>query len=127
VSDLVLVVAFPNEPEAQVAAAALRSAGLHPVVLGHDPLAQLLDPVRAARILVPAEERAAAREILGIAGEAPLAVAGPRGFEPYAAAMVTFTFLIAAYTAPRLLPVLAIAAIAGWLAIRWARDRELGR
>jgi hypothetical protein len=127
VSDLVLVVSFPNEPEAQVAAAALRSAGLHPVVLGHDPLAQLLDPVRAARVLVPAEERAAAREVLGIAAEEPIAIAASRGFEPVAAAAVAFFFLIAAVMTPRLLPVLTVAAILGYVLVRRARRRELER
>jgi hypothetical protein len=121
VSDLVLLVAFPNEPEAQVAAAALRNAGLHPVVLGHDPLAQLLDPVRAARILVPAAERAAAREVLGLGAEDALASAGERGLRPYAAFLATVLFLLTAYTAPRLLPLLVAAAIGFWILLRRAR------
>jgi hypothetical protein len=111
-SDLVLVGAFPNEPEAQVAAAALRDAGLRPVVLGHDPLAQLFDPARAARLLVPAEELPAARELLGIAAPDAFGVTGSRGFAPYGAALATLVFLVTAYTAPRLLPLVVVAAAA---------------
>lgn len=73
--DVVLVERFANDLEAQAAASALRDAGLHPVVLGRDPLAQLSQPFQAVRLLVPEEEREAARELLGLAaaagGEAP--------------------------------------------------------
>ena len=62
--DVVLVGRYANDLEAQAAAAALRNAGLHPVVLGRDPLAQLFQPFHAARLLVPEAEREAARELL---------------------------------------------------------------
>jgi hypothetical protein len=116
VADLVLVQAFANEPEAQVAAAALRNAGLHPVVLGHDPLAQLLDPGRGARILVPDEEGAAARETLGldplgVRGAAP----GRSSFGALAGSISTVLFCTAAYLSPRLLPLIVVASVALWL------------
>jgi hypothetical protein len=116
VGDLVLVQAFANEPEAQVAAAALRNAGLHPVVLGHDPLAQLLDPGRGARVLVPDEEAAAARETLGLGplGERS-AAPGRSSFGAIAGSISTVLFCTAAYLSPRLLPVIVVASVALWL------------
>jgi hypothetical protein len=116
VGDLVLVQAFANEPEAQVAAAALRNAGLHPVVLGHDPLAQLLDPGRGARVLVPDEEAAAARETLGLAplGEPSAAPAGS-SFGAVAGSIVTMLFCLAAYFSPRLLPLIVVGSVALWV------------
>jgi hypothetical protein len=121
VSDLVLVGAFANDPEAQVAAAALRSAGLHPVVLGHDPLAQLHDPGRGARLLVPEEERPAARELLGLtAEEAPAGVDDP-AWKSLAGLAWAIVFLFAAWFAPRLLPLVVIAAIGIWILLRRAR------
>jgi hypothetical protein len=121
VSDLVLVGAFANDPEAQVAAAALRNAGLHPVVLGHDPLAQLLDPGRGARLLVPEAERAAARDLLGIAVEdGPHRVDGP-AWRSVAGFVWLLAFLVAAWFAPRLLPLVLIGATASWILLRRAR------
>lgn len=120
-SDLVLVGAFANDPEAQVAAAALRNAGLHPVVLGHDPLAQLLDPGRGARLLVPEGERAAARDLLGIAVEdGPHRADGPAG-RSVAGLFWLLAFLVAAWFAPRLLPLVLIGATASWVLLRRAR------
>jgi hypothetical protein len=116
VADLVLVQAFANEPEAQVAAAALRNAGLHPVVLSHDPLAQLLDPGRGARILVPDAEAALARETLGLGplGERS-AASGGGSFGALAGSIATVLFCTAAYLSPRLLPAIVLASVALWL------------
>lgn len=75
--DVVLLARFANDIEAQAAAALLRDAGLHPVVLGRDPLAQLVEPFRAVRLLVPGEERDAARELLASLGEGVREPAGP--------------------------------------------------
>jgi hypothetical protein len=122
VSDLVLVGAFANDPEAQVAAAALRSAGLHPVVLGHDPLAQLFDPGRGARILVPEEERSAARELLGLAAEEAPTAADDPAWKSLAGLAWVLVFLFAAWFAPRLLPLVVIAAIGSWILLRRARS-----
>jgi hypothetical protein len=134
VGDLVLVQAFPNEPEAQVAAAALRDAGLHPVVLGHDPLAQLLDPGRGARVLVPDAEAALARERLGLGplGErsaasgrgsfgARSAASGRGSFGALAGSIATVLFCTAAYLSPRLLPAIVLASAALWLWVLRAR------
>ena len=121
--DLVLVQAFANDPEAQVAAAALRNAGLHPVVLAHDPLAQLLDPGRGARLLVPEEEAGAARETLGLG---PLGERSGEGisFRALAATVVAVIFGLAAYTAPRLLPRLVVATRGRRMCLRPARTAK---
>jgi hypothetical protein len=127
VGDLVLVQAFANEPEAQVAAAALRNAGLHPVVLGHDPLAQLLDPGRGARVLVPDGEAALAREALGLGplGERS-AAPGRSSFGAIAGSIATVLFCSAAYLSPRLLPVIVLASVALWVwVLRSRRAPEL--
>jgi hypothetical protein len=116
VADLVLVQAFGNEPEAQVAAAALRNAGLHPVVLGHDPLAQLLDPGRGARILVPDEEAATAREALGLGPLGERGAAPARSsFGALAGSISTVLFCTAAYLSPRLLPTIVVVSVAVWI------------
>ncbi len=108
-----------------MAAAALRDAGLHPVVLAHDPLAQLLEPGRSARVLVPQAELEAARELLEIFEPIPPEVSADalrRGLGGTAWALV---FLLGALIAPRLLPFWAAAAAVAWFLLRRARRRAL--
>jgi hypothetical protein len=126
VGDVVLVGRYSNELEAQAVAGALRDAGLHPVVLARDPLAQLFDPFRGARMVVPSAEREAARELLaafaageleirteGAEGEAPRS--GLPGFRTLGMAAVWGILLVSALAAPGWVFVpllLAIAALA---------------
>jgi hypothetical protein len=125
VSDLAALAAYPNEPDAQVAAAALRDAGLHPVVLGHDPLAQLLQPHRAARLLVPEEELAAARELLGVQELAQPEVVERVLLRALLGSLSALFFIAATALAPRLLPLWAALAGVAWLILRRARRRAL--
>ena len=105
-----------------MAAASLRDAGLHPVVLGHDPLAQLLQPQGSARLLVPAEELEAARSLLGPVAEGARA-GGAAGFESAAAPVLGLLMLFAIYLVPASLPwVIGLAAIA-LFAVRRLRRR----
>ena len=85
------------------------------MVLGRDPLAQLLQPQGSARLLVPAEELQAAQELLGSTAEGPRqAGASAPGFESAAAAVAGLLMLLAAYRVPASLP-LVIVLFALWL------------
>jgi len=123
VSDLLLVQSFPNDTAAQVAAAALRDAGLHPVVFAHDPLAQLFTPLRAARLHVPAEELEAARELLGAVAEPPRegiedVLRGPE-FQALAASVWALAFLFfAAVAQPVWLLVFVLVSVGFWYWLR---------
>jgi hypothetical protein len=105
-----------------VAAATLRNAGLHPVVLSRDPLAQLLQAEGSARLLVPAEELPAARDLLGVGGPA-----GGNG-RPSAAGMGSawatvwaLLVLIAIYLHPASLPLVLGLVAAAFLVLRRLR------
>jgi hypothetical protein len=129
VGDVVLVGRFANDLEAQAAAATLRDVGLHPVVLGRDPLAQLFDPVRAARLLVPESEREAAREVLasleageleppGGAGDEDTGEVGARPLRRLGLAAAWGILLLSAFAAPGWIFVPLLLAIAALVLLR---------
>jgi hypothetical protein len=138
VGDVVLLERFASDPEAQAAAALLRDAGLHPVVLGRDPLAQLVEPFRAVRLLVPAEEREAARELLGsLAADAPApdgplraeqwsAGSGPRKLRSLGLAGACGVLLLAPLVAPAPLRAPLLVAVAGLALLLLAGMRRRG-
>jgi len=108
-----------------VAAASLRDAGLHPLVLGRDPLAQLLQPQGSARLLVPEEELEAAQQLLGSGAEGPEAgrLRAAAGNVSAAATVTGLLMLLAAYLVPASLP-FVIVLFALWLfALRRLRRR----
>jgi hypothetical protein len=110
-----------------VAAASLRDAGLHPVVLSRDPLAQLLQAEGSARLLVPAEELPAARDLLG--SSAPAAGDGSSsgaGTGSAAATICALLVLIAIYLHPASLPLVLGGVAAALLVVRRLRRRAGG-
>jgi hypothetical protein len=105
-----------------VAAASLRDAGLRPVVLSRDPLAQLLQAEGSARLLVPAEELAAARDLLGVPAPGNARRSGG-GTGSAAATVCALLVLIAIYLHPASLPLVLGGVAAAFLVLRRLRRR----